>query len=159
MAVSAWQYVIVRNSTISGISDGLYKANTALSPSTDVTAANLLAVSNGGFNELKSELDALGNPYFRLFKQPNVTCNGNKTVIVDISIGNVPSGWAATAVTSWIDATDTTSAANYGQTFLLNEWSHIMQTGTGRTMHLMYSNLNSNQAKFTANMLVMYTRV
>jgi hypothetical protein len=159
MAVTAGQYVIVRHSTIGGITDGLYIANSALSPSTDVTAAELTAVSNGGFNELKSKLDALGNPYFRHFKKPNVTCDGNKSVIVDISIGDVPSGWAATAVTSWIDTTDTTSAANYGQTFLLNEWSHVMQTGTGRTMHLMYSNLNSNQAKFTANMLVMYTRV
>lgn len=159
IAVTAGQYVIVRNSAISGITDGLYTANSALSPSTDVTAANLSAVNNGGLNSLKSTLDALGNPYFRSFSKPNVTCNGNSSAVIDISIGDVPSGWAATAVTSWIDTSGTTSAENYGQTFLLNEWSHIMQTGSGKTMHLMYSNLNSNQAKFTANMLVMYTRV
>lgn len=52
MAVTAGQYVIVRNSTISGITDGLYTANSALSPSTDVTAANLSAVSGGGLNDL-----------------------------------------------------------------------------------------------------------
>lgn len=52
MAVTAGQYVIVRNSTISGISDGLYTANAALSPSTDVTAANLTSVSEGGLNSL-----------------------------------------------------------------------------------------------------------
>lgn len=49
-AVSAGKYVIVRNSTISGISDGLYTSNSALSPSTDVTAANLSAVLSGGLN-------------------------------------------------------------------------------------------------------------
>lgn len=56
MAVTAGQYVIVRNSTISGITDGLYTANAALSPSTDVTAANLMAVSKGGFNDLSAEI-------------------------------------------------------------------------------------------------------
>lgn len=50
--VTEGQYVIVRNSTISGIADGLYTANSALSPSTDVTATNLTAVSNGGFNNI-----------------------------------------------------------------------------------------------------------
>lgn len=57
MAVTAGQYVIVRNSTISGITDGLYTANAALSPSTDVTAANLTAVSGGGLNSLSTLLD------------------------------------------------------------------------------------------------------
>lgn len=52
IAVTTGQYVIVRNSTISGITDGLYTANAALSPSTDVTAANLTAVSGGGLNSL-----------------------------------------------------------------------------------------------------------
>lgn len=56
MAVTAEQYVIVRNSTISGITDGLYTANAALSPSTDVTAANLTAVSGGGLNNLRNNL-------------------------------------------------------------------------------------------------------
>lgn len=58
MAVDAGQYVIVRNSTISGITDGLYTANAALSPSTDVTAANLTAVSGGGLNSLSALIDA-----------------------------------------------------------------------------------------------------
>ena len=53
MAVTAGQFVIVRGSTISGITDGLYTANTALSPSTDVTAANLTAVSGGGLNDVR----------------------------------------------------------------------------------------------------------
>lgn len=56
MTVTAGQYVVVRNSTISGITDGLYTANTTLSPSTDVTAANLTAVSGGGLNSLKDDM-------------------------------------------------------------------------------------------------------
>lgn len=56
MAVTAGQYVIVRNSTISGVPDGLYTANAALSPSTDVTAANLTAVSGGGLNSLQNNV-------------------------------------------------------------------------------------------------------
>lgn len=56
MAVTARQYVIVRGSTISGITDGLYTANAALSPSTDVTAANLTAVGGGGLNGLQSSV-------------------------------------------------------------------------------------------------------
>lgn len=60
IAVTAGQYVIVRNSTINGITDGLYTANTALSPSTDVTAANLSAVNIGGLNSLQSQIEDSG---------------------------------------------------------------------------------------------------
>ena len=63
MVVTAGQYVIVRNSTISGISDGLYTASASLSPSTDVTAANLTAVSNGGLNSIKSKIEDSGWQY------------------------------------------------------------------------------------------------
>lgn len=53
MPVAAGQYVIITSfSGISGVSNGLYIANTALSPSTDVTAADLTAVDNGGLNHL-----------------------------------------------------------------------------------------------------------
>ena len=66
IAVTAGQYVIVRNSTISGITDGLYTANTALSPSTDVTAANLMAVSNGGLNSLGAYVNENFTPYHQI---------------------------------------------------------------------------------------------
>ena len=55
MAVSAGQYVIVRGGTITGVTDGLYTAVNALSPSTDVTAADLTAVSGGGLNALHKD--------------------------------------------------------------------------------------------------------
>lgn len=50
VAVTIGQYVIVQNSTITGVPDGLYTAVNALSPSTDVTAPDLSAVSDGGLN-------------------------------------------------------------------------------------------------------------
>lgn len=65
IAATAGQYVIVRNSTISGITDGLYTANAALSPSTNVTASNLTAVSGGGLNKLAS--------YYNNYKNPTLT--------------------------------------------------------------------------------------
>lgn len=96
MAVNAGQYVIVRNSTISGISDGLYTANAALSPSTDVTAANLTAVSNGGLNSMATRLDAA-------FKNITATTTGSATagenawVYVPVTI---PAGYRMIAVNS-----------------------------------------------------------
>lgn len=61
MVVSTGQYVVVRGSTITGVTDGLYTAVNTLSPSTDVTAADLTAVSVGGLNELKSSF-TFGTP-------------------------------------------------------------------------------------------------
>lgn len=56
VAVAAGQYVIVENSTISGIADGLYTANAAWEAGFTVTAAYLTAVPNGGLNALNSKL-------------------------------------------------------------------------------------------------------
>lgn len=55
MSVTPAQYVLVRNSTISGISDGLYIANQSLSPSVDVTANDLTPLSIGGLNDLMAQ--------------------------------------------------------------------------------------------------------
>lgn len=54
--VTSGQYVIVRNSTISGISDGLYIASANVSSGTAFTSANLTAVSNGGLNSLNEQI-------------------------------------------------------------------------------------------------------
>ena len=56
VAVAAGQYVIVENSTITGITDGLYTANAAWEAGFTVTAAYLTAVPNGGLNALNSNL-------------------------------------------------------------------------------------------------------
>lgn len=58
-AVSAavGQYVLVKNSTITSISDGLYTAAQAIPAATAIDATYLTAVSKGGLNQLKTDLD------------------------------------------------------------------------------------------------------
>ena len=77
MVVAEGQYVIVRNSTISGITDGLYTANAALSPSTDVTASNLTAVSGGGLNNFASYYDNYNNPTLTTNSDAGITTNSS----------------------------------------------------------------------------------
>ena len=77
LPVSSGQYVIVRNSTISGISDGLYTANTTLSPSTNVTASNLTAVSGGGLNNFASYYDNYNNPTLTTNSDAGITTNSS----------------------------------------------------------------------------------
>lgn len=78
MVVSAGQYVIVRGSTITGITDGLYKAINALSPSTDVTAADLMAVSGGGLNAIQKRTTNLIN-----FTSQKINDSGGSITIVN----------------------------------------------------------------------------
>jgi len=60
-AVSAavGQYVLVKNSTITSISDGLYTAAQAIPAATAIDATYLTAVSKGGLNALVQEVMAL----------------------------------------------------------------------------------------------------
>ena len=60
VGASAGQYVIVKNSTISGVTDGLYKAALAIPANTAIDATYLTAVSNGGFNSLGGALSKYG---------------------------------------------------------------------------------------------------
>lgn len=53
-------YVIVHNSTISGIADGLYKAVQAIPANTTITSAYLAAVDGGGLNDLGKRLNSTG---------------------------------------------------------------------------------------------------
>lgn len=54
--IAVGQFVIVRNSTISGITDGLYKAALAIPYNTVIDSTYLTAVSGGGLNELSDHL-------------------------------------------------------------------------------------------------------
>ena len=51
------EFVLVRNSTISGITDGLYKATQAIPANTAITSAYLSAVDGGGLNELNGKIN------------------------------------------------------------------------------------------------------
>ena len=57
--VAVGQYVIVRNSTISGITDGLYKATQAIPANTAITSAYLASVDGGGLNDVKDQITAI----------------------------------------------------------------------------------------------------
>jgi hypothetical protein len=61
--ISIGDYVIVKNSTITGITDGLYTANAAVGAGTAVVQANLTAVSGGGFNALNGNMTITTNEY------------------------------------------------------------------------------------------------
>jgi hypothetical protein len=54
VGASIGQYVIVKNSTISGITDGLYTAAQAIPANTAIGATYLTAVSGGGLNSVRS---------------------------------------------------------------------------------------------------------
>lgn len=53
------QYIILRNSTIAGLSDGLYKATKAIPASTAIDSTYLAAVSKGGFNAIATDVEEL----------------------------------------------------------------------------------------------------
>ena len=52
VGASAEQYVIVKNSTISGVTDGLYTAALAIPANTAINSTYLRSVSRGGLNDL-----------------------------------------------------------------------------------------------------------
>jgi len=52
VSATTGQYIILKNSTISGCADGLYTATQAIPANTAITSAYLSAVSNGGLNAL-----------------------------------------------------------------------------------------------------------
>lgn len=54
--VTAGQYVTVRDSTITGITDGIYKATANVAAGTAFVAANLSAVTSGALNDLSGNI-------------------------------------------------------------------------------------------------------
>ncbi len=65
--VAAGQYVVVHGSTITGVSDGLYTAVNNVSSGTPFTAADLAAVSAGGFNDLHNQINTLNGNLNTMF--------------------------------------------------------------------------------------------
>ena len=77
VSATTGQYIILKNSTISGCADGLYTAAQAIPANTAITSAYLAAVSNGGLNALNSKLENYNG--ITLTPAENVTINTNKT--------------------------------------------------------------------------------
>lgn len=59
IAASAGQYIILKNSSISGCENGLYTAAQAIPANTAITSSYLTAVSGGGLNALNSKIENL----------------------------------------------------------------------------------------------------
>lgn len=74
-AITSGQYVIVTNSTITGITDGIYKAANNVSANTSLTSADLTAITNGGLNDLLDVLDTF-KTLVNTVETDSVTNNG-----------------------------------------------------------------------------------
>ena len=77
------QYVIVDGSTITGVTDGLYKAAKAIPYNTVIDSTYLTAVSDGGLNDLKAAIDDVAT------RIPKIACvkkgsGGTKTITIGI---------------------------------------------------------------------------
>lgn len=57
--VTSGQFVTVINSTITGITDGIYKATANVSAGTAFTSSNLQSVTSGALNDLNSQISTL----------------------------------------------------------------------------------------------------
>lgn len=58
-AISAGQYVYVKNH--GSLTEGLYTANSSIGTNAALSSSNLTAVSSGGFNKLKGDIDSLSS--------------------------------------------------------------------------------------------------
>lgn len=61
ISASTGQYVVLKNSTISGRADGLYTAAKTIPANTEIDSTYLTPVSNGGLNDLKGKVDSLNS--------------------------------------------------------------------------------------------------
>lgn len=100
ISASTGQYVVLKNSTISGRADGLYTAAKTIPANTEIDSTYLTAVSNGGLNNLKGQVDALNSNINNL----GVILIGDKnaaTIAVENNTGTLVSSIALTNGT-WI---------------------------------------------------------
>lgn len=125
--VTEGQYVIVRDSTINGITDGLYKANAVLSPSIDVTSAKLTAATTGGLNSL---FDIIKFPIVRTVVAPSAQVQAGSTTAFTATIPEI-SGYTPYVVSGHITNTDVSSYA-----FTAVIWT---QSGYTINAHVGYS--------------------
>lgn len=83
--VAVGEYVIVRNSAISGITDGLYKAVQAIPANTAIDSTYLAAVDGGGLNELNASMIKVATVSGTTSAGGNISTNGDVTDFIVIS--------------------------------------------------------------------------
>ena len=86
--VTAGQYVVVHGSTITGVSDGLYTAVNNVSSGTPFTAADLAAVSAGGFNDLHNQINTLNSKFAPKSTTVSGTTDSNGFLITNLKVTN-----------------------------------------------------------------------
>lgn len=69
--ITAGDFVTVRNSTITGITDGMYKAVNNISANTALSSSDLTAVTSGALNSLNSNITALDYKLIRVSATAN----------------------------------------------------------------------------------------
>lgn len=99
VSVSAGQYVILKDSTITGCADGLYTAAQAIPANTTIDSTYLTAVSGGGLNSLNDAITTLNS-------------NLSKMLVVQ-KIVNIQAGSSSTPTTTTIDMSADVPAGYY----------------------------------------------
>lgn len=92
VGASEGQYVIVKDSTISGITDGLYTAAQAIPENTAIDATYLAAVGEGGLNDLHSILSD-----YVLVKRFSKSVNSTSRNPVTVNL-STPTGYKPVAI-------------------------------------------------------------
>ena len=107
--VTSGQYVIVKDSTISGVTDGLYKSTANVSAGNAFTSADLTAQSNGGLNAIadhvrnvESKIPIVGVKTWRgWIEGTNVSINCNNGSPVKLVLFASDGGYALYVI-KWI---------------------------------------------------------
>lgn len=116
--ISAGQYVVVVNSTITDISDGLYTANSAVIAGTALTSTNLTAVGNGGFNAI-TPIDKGGTGASTAAGARDALGLGNTT-------GALPIANGGSGMTNKSKSSISSSTTGIGATIYYYKWGKIV---------------------------------
>lgn len=121
-AVATGKYVIVRNSTITGVTDGLYTAAKAITANTDIDSTYLTAVSSGGV--ANSLYDSIANLIYTknfLTREVNVTANTKVRVQFDVT----QQGYTPIGITETYIELDSSSVVYLHDAFISSNTAYI----------------------------------
>lgn len=102
-SIQEGSYIILRNSTITGITDGLYKATQAIPANTMIDSTYLTAVSGGGLNDLNQKIKSFIN--LKTMSISNRTIYSGIRLTANVSSGYKFLSWLPTgASTGWVSS-------------------------------------------------------
>lgn len=109
VSASEGQYIILRESTIAGCADGLYKAAQAIPANTVIDATYLTAVSGGGLNDLNNKIN-VPVTITRTGDEITAVRSGNIVLVTVTRVNAVPAGQWVTSGTISLPPAITTRA-------------------------------------------------